>query len=486
MKAAANDNYPESNGGAHIRDSYVTSLAQLGGMHLDGRTSAFCVMYVNGSYWGVYDLREKADDSDYTDYYYDQPENTLQYLKTWGGTWSEYGGAQSQADWTAFRNFVTNNNLALPANYNYVDSVYNVKSLTDYFILNSYVVCTDWLNWNTAWWRGRDPNGSGKKWRYALWDEDATFGHYINYTNVPSTAPTANPCNAENLPNPGGQGHTQIMKKLLTNDDFKQYYISRYIDLTNTALSCTYMLHVLDSMVAIIAPEMPAHIVRWGGSMTTWEANVLALRTFITNRCVGVQTGMNSCYTLTGPYNFCVDVEPEGAGTIKINSITVSEFPDSGMYYGGLKTYLTANSNPTYAFDHWEITTTDTIHSSATDSAIYVKLTKDVCLKAIYTQHIVVVPEIETTIPNVFSPNGDDANDLFSPISPIQEFNAPLELTITDRWGKVVFKSSDLKTGWDGTNNGRECDNGTYYWIAKYFDINAEAVVDKGFVTLVR
>ena len=35
-------------------------------------------------YWGVYEMREKVDDHDFTDYYYDQDKNNLQYLKTWG------------------------------------------------------------------------------------------------------------------------------------------------------------------------------------------------------------------------------------------------------------------------------------------------------------------------------------------------------------------------------------------------------------------
>ena len=244
------------------------------------------------------------------------------------------------------------------------------------------------------------------------------------------------------------------------------------------------MLHVLDSMLAIITPEMPAHVARWGGTVTQWQTNVTALRNFISNRCVGVQSGMNSCYTLSGPYDFCVDVEPQGAGNIKVNSLTFSQFPDSGSYYGGLKTYLTALPNSNYSFDHWEITSNDSIFSSSTDSAIYLNLTKDACIKAFFTTEI--IPEIETTITNIFSPNGDGSNDLFLPISPIQKFNEPLELTVTDRWGKVVFKTSDLKSGWDGKNNGRDCDNGTYYWVARYFDVNAESKVDKGFVTLVR
>jgi len=494
LKPAANDNYPfegqpNSNfsgelGGAHIRDAYVHTLAQRGDMYLDARTSESCVLYVNGNYWGVYEIREKVDDADYTDYYYEQPENTLQYLKTWGGTWSEYGGMQSETDWAAFRAFVNANNMTIPANYNYVDSVYSVKSLTDYFILHSYTVCTDWLNWNTAWWRGRNPDGDGKKWRYALWDNDASFQHYINYTNVPSQSPTADPCNAENLPNPGGQGHTQIMKKLLSNPDFKQYYVSRYIDLTNGVLGCDYMLHLLDSMIALIAPEMPAQIARWGGTITQWEANVVALRTFISDRCVGVQSGMNNCYSLDGPYKLCLDVEPANAGSIKVNTLTYSSFPDTGTYYGGLKTYFTALNNSNYSFDHWEITTNDTLHNSKTDSAIYVQLTKDACIKAFF--NIKVIPEIETTITNVFTPNGDDANDLFSPLNPLPALNSPIELTITDRWGKQVYKNSDLKMGWDGKSDGRDCENGTYFWIVKYQDGEGNAKTEKGFVSLLR
>lgn len=101
-------------------------------------------------------------------------------LKTWGGTWSEYGGAQSQADWNALRAYIMGNDMGDQVAFDYVDSQFSWKSLIDYFCLNSYTVCADWLNWNTGWWRGMDPNGDKRKWRYILWDMDATFGHYTN------------------------------------------------------------------------------------------------------------------------------------------------------------------------------------------------------------------------------------------------------------------------------------------------------------------
>ena len=165
--------------------------------------------------------------------------------------------------------------MTVQANYDYVKGIYNTGSIIDYFLLNSYVVASDWLNWNTAWWRGLDPNGDKKKWRYALWDMDATFDHYINYTGVPSTSPTADPCDPSSLNDPGGQGHVPIWNALLTNDDFFDDYINRWQDLANGPLSCSNMVGLLDSMIAIINPEMPRQINRWGGgTYNDWLGNV--------------------------------------------------------------------------------------------------------------------------------------------------------------------------------------------------------------------
>ena len=87
LKCAANDNYPFSYGssGAHIRDAYVQSLSQVANLKLDERSYEPCILYLNGNYWGLYEIREKVDDLDFTEYYYDQ--DSVEFLKTWGGTW---------------------------------------------------------------------------------------------------------------------------------------------------------------------------------------------------------------------------------------------------------------------------------------------------------------------------------------------------------------------------------------------------------------
>lgn len=482
IKAAANDNYPFA-GGAHVRDAYVHELSQRGKLSLDERTTRFCIMYANGQYWGVYDIREKVDDADFTEHYYDQPEKDLQFLKTWGATWSEYGGAQAQTDWNSLRSFISSNSMAVQANYDYVDSVYNVGSLVDYFVLNSFIVSMDWLNWNTAWWRGLNPNGDKKKWRYTLWDMDATFGHYVNYTGIPDISPNADPCNVEALPDPGGQGHTEILNALLANPGFEQFYISRYIDLSNTVFNCTNMQNVLDSMIAVIQPEMQAQINKWGGSMGGWQANVQTLKDFIDDRCTAISQGMVDCYTLSGPYTITFDVQPPGAGDIKVNSINVPNYPWQGTYYGGIDIFLKANANGSYVFDYWEIGSGSSITPSVNDTNATLNVTAGDTIVAHFRR-----PEDPPSgevlyVPNAFSPNGDGQNDILYVLGGKLE---EMELVIYNRWGQIVFQSTDRSQGWDGTFNGKPLNTDVFAYRLKGRTYDQEDVLLTGNITLIK
>lgn len=457
LKAAANDNYPFETGGAHIRDAFVAQLSQNAHLKLDERTWRPCVIYLNGQYWGVYEMREKADDADFTKYYADQDKYNLQYLKTWGSTWEEYGAPNALPAWNALRTYINSNNMGVAANFAYVDSQLNWESLVDYFVLNSYVVTQDWLNWNTAWWRGMNPAGDKKKWRYTLWDMDATFGHYINYTGIPDPTANADPCNVENLPNPGNQGHTDILEKLIAeNPVVKQYYITRYIDLVNTHFSCTYMNTLLDSMINQIAPEMPAQCTRWGGTVAGWQANVQALRNFINQRCTALNQGLTDCYQVTGPNAVVVTVSPANSGEVKVNSIWAPSYPWNANYFGGIQTNLIARPLTGYIFSHWEYTANtlalpiaqDTnsmdIVAPVTITAVFIPDNPDVdgdgCLN---TDEV-----IAGTDPNVADTDGDGENDCVeigpNPANPLDG----------DGDGIIdALESSSVDTDGDGVND---------------------------------
>ena len=383
FKAAANDNYPSS-GGGHIRDAYVQTLSHLADLHIDERTNESCIVYLNGEYWGVYEYREKVDDLDFTTAYYDQPRHFVDFIKTWGGTWVEYG---DDADWAPLVNFVTGQDMTDPDNYEYVTSVYNVMSLIDYYLLNSFTVCADWLNWNTAWWRGRHPDGSGKKWRYALWDMDNTFGHGANYTGVPSQSPDADPCNPESLGNVGGQGHIPIFNSLMENEEFWATYINRWADLSNTHFSCDNMHAVLDSMINVIEPEMDRHIDRWGGDYDGWMANVDEIHDFIEERCAEMLiNGLEDCYEVE---SVTLTLIIDGMGEVQVNSVDIGPFdvPMDATYFAGVPMELTAQETMGEIFLFWQVMEGDITLNDPTNPYLGFTLSGDATLVAYFASN---------------------------------------------------------------------------------------------------
>jgi hypothetical protein len=372
LRAAGDDNYPGGSGwtyqgqviAAHMRDAYTQNLAVRGGMHVDSRTASKAIIYMNGKYWGVYDLRELPDDHDYTDYYYGQGKYDLQYLLTWGNTWAQYyqdSEAATKMEWDLLVNYILTNNMAVEENFLAVKGELDYKSLVDYMIVNSFANASDWLNYNTGWWRGLNPEGGHQKWGYILWDLDATYAYYINYTGILDTSATAPSCNVEeiDLNNWGDhypQSHLDILNKLRENPEFNQYWITRQADMSKTVFGCENMLGYLDEVEASIDPEMTKHIAKWGGTYAKWKSNVARLRDFIERRCEYLPNGLKDCYQLEGPYQTVFRVEPSWGGSIQANTLVFdpAQLPVTTPIFGGIDLRLEATPAGGFIFDHWE------------------------------------------------------------------------------------------------------------------------------------
>lgn len=353
LRAAGDDNYPGIDTSALLRDFFVQNSAERSGMNLDVRKGQKGLLYVNGQYWGIYGYREKVSDHDFTNYYYDQGKYDIYYLKLWGGSWAEYGGQAAWDDWNDLHDFIKYNDMGVQDNYEYVKTRLDYTSIVDYILINSFVVCSDWINWNVGWWRGTNPEGGHQKWGYVLWDEDATFAHYINYTGVPGISPYTSPCFPEGLTS-DPEETIVMLNELLENEEFYNYYVNRYIDLYNTAFRPDYMISYLDSIAAYLAPEMPNQVARWGGSVAQWENNVQKIRNFINNRHNYLPEGLSDCYDLNGPYETTFQVVPPGKGELQVNSLHLEDLPWGGYYFGGINTNLKAiETDLNYEFDKW-------------------------------------------------------------------------------------------------------------------------------------
>ncbi len=385
MKAAGSDNYPFGAGGnssAHMRDGIVQSVAIKSNMSVDCRSYENAIIYINGEYWGVYELRERVDD-DYCKIYYNQDDanDEVNMLEYWGSLDIEYG---TDATWNSAYTYIISNNLTVPANYTQACNLIDKESFIDYFIINTFFVNSDWLNWNTKWWEGT--GGTGVKWRYTLWDMDNTFDLGQNYTGLPTTGVYANPCDVQSLfPNNPNIPHVAIFNKLFDNNDFFEDYINRYADLMNTDMHKDSINDFIDEVYAKLLPEMTDHTVRWGGSVPDWTLNVDALKNFTNTRWDTVMGSLVDCYStqLTGIYDLRLEVVPYSAGEIQVNSVVPSNYPWSGTYFGGLNLDFKALANTGYVFDHWEAGSM-VISPNMTDDEINSILTSDDTLRAVF------------------------------------------------------------------------------------------------------
>jgi gliding motility-associated-like protein len=94
-------------------------------------------------------------------------------------------------------------------------------------------------------------------------------------------------------------------------------------------------------------------------------------------------------------------------------------------------------------------------------------------------------------LPNAFSPNNDGHNDVFRPYP--YRFVHKVEFKIYNRWGNIIFETSDPDINWKGENqHGKNVPDGTYYYSCKVFETNNSGVgVDNplnltGFIELIR
>lgn len=110
------------------------------------------------------------------------------------------------------------------------------------------------------------------------------------------------------------------------------------------------------------------------------------------------------------------------------------------------------------------------IYNSATDYEVELRVSNGFCVDTI-TKGFTVNEPLLYYIPNAFSPDGDEFNNVFLPVftSGFDPFD--YELTIFNRWGQSIFTSQDVALGWDGTYNGRMVQDGTYTWRIEFKEL---------------
>jgi gliding motility-associated-like protein len=89
-------------------------------------------------------------------------------------------------------------------------------------------------------------------------------------------------------------------------------------------------------------------------------------------------------------------------------------------------------------------------------------------------------------VPNTFIPDGDNRNEIWTPVFSNIENVKKYNVQVFNRWGELVFESTDPAQGWNGNYNGKKCQDGTYTWKLQFTWYDKRIYDKTGHVNLLR
>lgn len=337
--------------GARMRDMLLQKSVQKS-TDLDMMDGFSCVLFLNGKFWGVYELREKQD-KHYLENNSQTDDDNVDFL--------QFDGNVIEGDNLGFFHmvdFIANNDMNQQPNYDSASAMLDISNFCDYFITETYAGNLDWLGTytnNIKFWCPREGPG---KWRYILWDADISFqSDTVNQLAVAINPPTSNP-------------HSTMLNALLENDSFRTYFINRYADLLNTTFYNMNMVYRAEDLYYHMLPEMGEHFALWGtgnspysptciqsyNDTDLWRYQVDVLEYFLYVRPYYVRNQVQAQFGLNAQEYITLQTEPAGAGTIHLNTITPDSLPWTGIYFDGNPITMTAMPAAGYKFSHWDWT----------------------------------------------------------------------------------------------------------------------------------
>ncbi|MFZ1288954.1 MAG: CotH kinase family protein [Melioribacteraceae bacterium] len=345
-----------------LRDGFMQTIAN--DLDIDNLAYQPAVMYLNGEYWGIHNIREKVN-LNYLSSHFNVNKSSIDLLELEG-----FIIDGNNEDYIAMTEFLYANNLSDNANYEIIKNQIDIPSFIDYNLFQIYIANTDWPGNNNKFWRSRTEK---PKWRWILFDTDFGFGYMESYRH--NTLKYATDPNGPEWPNPSWG--TLNLRKLLENESFKTQFINRFSDLSNTILTPENINTILTSLSSKIANEIPDHIEKWNAfDLSNWEYNISIIKNFADVRISFVRQHFENYFGFSGLQIVVINNNDLNGGKIQLNSLTIEKNNWYGSYFIGSKIYVKAKANPGYEFIGWSGS------SNSTEDSLEIVVNELVDLKA--------------------------------------------------------------------------------------------------------
>jgi hypothetical protein len=291
-----------------FKDAFATTVARKSGLDVQANCGAH--LFVNAEYWGVYNIREKIN-ARFLAQNHQIPEEGIDLIQ--GYKTIEEGSAMY---YDYLLQFVTENDLANPENYLVLDALMDRENFANFWIHQLFYANND-ARGNIRFWRSDYYDG---RFRWIVYDTD--LGLFAG-KNAHNTIGKFTSDTQTEWYNP--EWATLLLRKLLLNNEFRNYFINQACYLIGTTLSETELLQEINSFEERYRPEMELHFGKrkrfqeYQGSMHKWQQHVNELKQFCSSRQPYFLSHLKQKFDLDSTFQLKLDIKGWANGKVTLN-----------------------------------------------------------------------------------------------------------------------------------------------------------------------
>lgn len=326
-----------------MRDALMQSIVS-DQLRLDYQAYSPSVLFINGSYWGIHNIREKINER-FLETYHNIDQNNLDliYMDMRDTTITALAGDITEIN--ELLTFIANNDLSSDENFAYVQNNIDLDNYIDFLIAQIFFSNTSWHH-NVKIWKSKE---EGSKWQWLLYDLDRGMAtYYLNLYSVLEDIDTTD----------------LFFSHFNENTEFRKQFINRYCGYMNSAFSKTRIIHFIDSIKSNIAEEIPEHSLRWKNecdpngncgiqSYEDWLDDINILKEYTNEAPEKVTQYVMDFFNIEETADLTLNIINPGKGHIFINGIEYKPESMNWTYFKGIPLQIIAVPKTGQLFLDW-------------------------------------------------------------------------------------------------------------------------------------
>jgi CotH kinase protein/Lamin Tail Domain/Chitobiase/beta-hexosaminidase C-terminal domain/Divergent InlB B-repeat domain len=331
---------------ANFRDGFMA--ANLKGTNLAYQAYRPAVVYMNGEYWGIYNIREKLNEHFYASNFGIDPNN-FDYIEN---NRSPIIGDETK--YVEMMNFIETHEMSVQEDYDHVCTLMDIENFVSYNVAQIWYGNIDWPGANNKYWRERVPDA---KWRWQIYDLDLGMGLYTSQDENTLEYALSDDGPWTGKPYRNQPWATYLLRRMAENEEFVEKFVNRFTDYMNTIFEAEALETKVENEFEFLKDEMVDHMTRWNGDYDGWIDNEqLIMKYFVNgapNRNEYMLGFLKSQFDLGETIEITGEIYPNHGGHIKFNDTVIDSLPWTGIYFSDYQVSITAIPAEGYEFNGW-------------------------------------------------------------------------------------------------------------------------------------